>query len=102
MRTIKKINSHIGTLERRLEYLEDKVGSSDSPNSFDQKEAKAMRAALTCMRYARVLQTADPVAILRELIEAEQHGDTEDVAIAIAKAQTVIKLMETANEEDEG
>lgn len=101
MRIVKKINSHISAMERRLQYLEDKLEQGGPPNSFDVSEARAVRVSIRCMKMVRLLRTADPVQALKDLVEAVKHGvDDDDVVVAMAKAETSIKLADDIEEEE--
>ena len=100
MKIVKKINSHISAMERRLQYLEDRLENTDSPNSFDVTEARAVRVSIRCMKMVRLLRTADPVQALKDLVEATKHGDDDDIVVAVAKAETSIKLADDIEEED--
>lgn len=74
---IENLNAKIGTLERRLDYLQRRAAShdpnrKDTTREYDAQEASALRAALAALRYHRSSLGEEDVAsvVLAEVIDA--------------------------------
>lgn len=72
---IERVNAKIGTLERRIEWLRQRLAAGDRPErqqTFDRVEVEALEAACAALRYHRQALDADtdPVLALAELNDA--------------------------------
>lgn len=101
---IERVNAKIGSLERRLAHLEDRVRMGDKPRqrSFDEAEAEALRAGIAALRYHRAALDAetDPVLALSELVDTVSRAglidDTQPggLADAMRRAKRVLRDLE--------
>lgn len=74
---IERVGAHIANLERRLEWLKERIALPDRNErvrSFDVSEAKALEAAIRLMQFYRVAlePETDPVLALAELLDVTE------------------------------
>lgn len=97
MERVKGIARHIGILERRATYLDDRIGStrlSDAARAFEEREQKAINAGIAALKMqARVQETStDPFLALAGVIdelEAWLDGDTVGSVTSVALGEAV-------------
>ena len=92
------MTAHIGTLERRLQYLEIQIEDAEdnegNPNPYNISEAKALRAALLCMRFVGISQTVGIVSALRKLAKVAIDGDDDEILNAADEAILALRLLD--------
>lgn len=99
---IERVSSKIATLERRSEWLEQRIKDprNERTRSFDEAEHSALEAAIKALRYHRAAlePETDPVLALAEVLDAvdEQVAandqiPSERVRQALTRARLVMK-----------
>lgn len=87
--------SRILTLERRREHLQSKIETgahSEKELPFLKAEESALELALECMRRVRLSSRGtDTLAVLRDLVEAEEGEDTAKLRTALQAARILIE-----------
>lgn len=97
-----KVTAKIATLERRLHHLHQRLSkpnySASNSSQYDREEASALEAAVTVMRYHRLLGACTVVedeqaAALRYLIRASdiylEGGRKSDFCLSLERARQV-------------
>jgi len=93
---IERVGAHIANLERRLEWLRERISKpdrKDGARSFDVSESKALEAAIRALSYYRsaIAPETDPVLALAELLDATEAGEAERVEEARRRARRVLR-----------
>lgn len=96
-------HKHLVALQRRLQYLEEKLagseGTSGGARQYMENELNALRAAVTALTYHRnVIQRLDePVGLLQEIVHAYDGPIATNEArlrVAIGRARGVLEEFE--------